>query len=44
MIDIGCQCYRLYNPIFAAKQNLEHIRIKPFYIEAFDSEKATRPI
>ena len=44
MIDIGYQCYRLYDPIFAAKQNLERIRIKPFYIEAFNGEKAIRPI
>jgi len=24
--------------------NLKHIEIKPFYMEAFDREKATRPI
>ena len=44
MIDTGCQCYGLCDPIFAAKQNLERIGIKPFYMEAFDGEKATRPI
>ena len=30
--------------MYASKQNLERIKIKPFYMEAFDGEKAARPI
>jgi hypothetical protein len=30
--------------MYASKQNLERIQIKPFYMEAFDGEKAARPI
>ena len=44
IVDIGYLTYRLYNPIYALKQNLERIKIKPFYIKAFDGEKAARPI
>ena len=44
IIDIGYLTYRLYDPIYALKQNLERIKIKPFYIEAFDGEKVARPI
>ena len=44
MVDTGCLTYGLCDPIYALKQNLERIKIKPFYIEAFDGEKVARPI
>ena len=44
IVDIGYLTYRLYNLIYTLKQNLERIKIKPFYIKAFDGEKAARPI
>ena len=30
--------------MYTSKQNLERIKIKPFYIEAFDGEKTARLI
>ena len=36
--------YRLYDPTYATRVNLKRIKIKPFYIEVFNREKATRPI
>ena len=44
MVDTGCLTYGLCDPIYASKQNLKRIKIKPFYMEAFDGEKAVRPI
>ena len=44
IVDTDCLTYRLYNPIYTLKQNLERIKIKLFYIEAFDGEKAARLI
>ena len=44
IVDTGCLTYRLYNLIYALKQNLKRIKIKPFYIEVFDGEKIARPI
>ena len=44
MVDTGCLTYGLCDPVYASKQNLERIKIKLFYIEAFDSEKTARPI
>ena len=44
MVDTGCLTYGLCDPVYASKQNLERIKIKPFYMEAFDGEKAARPI
>jgi hypothetical protein len=44
IVDTGCQCYGLYNPSFARKANLKRISIRPFYIEAFNSKKAIRPV
>ena len=44
MVNIGYLTYRLCDPKYALKQNLERIKIKPFYMEAFDGEKAARPI
>ena len=34
----------LCDPMYTMWANLKHIKIKPFYIEAFDREKARRPI
>ena len=36
--------YRLCDPMYTLKQNLERIKIKLFYIEAFDDKKAARLI
>jgi hypothetical protein len=44
MVDTGCLSYGLCDPVYASKQNLRRIEIKPFYMEAFDGEKAARPI
>ena len=44
MVDSGCLCYRLCDPVFARKTNLKRIEITPFHMEAFDGEKAKRPI
>ena len=44
MVDTGCLCYGLYDPVYAQKKNLQRISIKPFYMEAFDGEKAPRPV
>ena len=44
MVDTSCLCYGLCDPTYTMWANLKHIKIKPFYIEAFDREKATRPI
>ncbi len=44
IVDTSCLCYRLCNPIYAIKQNLEYIKIRPLQLEAFDGEKARRPI
>ena len=44
IVDTGCLSYGLCDPVYASKQNLERIRVKPFYIEAFDGEKAARPV
>jgi len=44
MVDSGCLCYGLCDPAFARKTNLKRIEITPFYMEAFDGEKAKRPI
>jgi hypothetical protein len=44
MVDTGCQCYGLCDPSFARKANLKRIGIRPFHMEAFDGEKATRPV
>jgi len=30
--------------MYTVRANLKHIKIKPFYMETFDREKATRPI
>ena len=44
MVDTSCLCYGLCDPTYATWANLKHIEIKPFYMEAFDREKAVRPI
>ena len=44
MVNTSCLCYRLCDPMYTMWANLKHIKIKPFYIEAFDREKAMRPI
>ena len=44
MVDTGCLCYGLCDPTYATRANLKRIEIKPFYMEAFDGEKARRPI
>ena len=44
MVDTSCLCYRLCDPTYAIWANLKHIEIKPFYIKAFDEEKAIRLI
>ena len=44
IVNTSCLCYRLCNPMYTVQANLKHIKIKPFYIEAFDREKAIRPI
>ena len=44
IVNTSCLCYRLCNPTYATRANLKRIKIKPFYIEAFNREKATRPI
>ncbi len=44
MVDTGCLCYGLCDPVYATKQNLERIKIRPLQLEAFDGEKARRPI
>ena len=44
IVNTSCLCYRLCDPMYTMWANLKHIKIKPFYIEAFDKEKATRPI
>ena len=44
MVNTSCLCYRLYNPMYTVQANLKHIKIKPFYIKAFNKEKAIRPI
>lgn len=44
MVDTGCQCYGLCDPSFARKANLKRVAISPFYMEAFDGEKAARPV
>ena len=44
IVNTSCLCYRLCNPMYAMQVNLEYIEIKPFYIEAFNREKAIRPI
>ncbi len=44
MVDTGCLCYGLCDPTYATRVNLKRIKIKPFYMEAFDGEKARRPI
>ena len=44
MVDTGCLCYGLCDPTYATRANLKRIEIKPFYMEAFDGEKAARPI
>ena len=36
--------YRLCNPTYTIRVNLKHIKIKLFYIEVFNREKAIRPI
>jgi hypothetical protein len=36
--------YRLCDPTYTTKANLTRIEVKPFYIEGFDREKATRPV
>lgn len=44
MVDTGCLCYGLCDPAFVRKADLKRVEIKPFYMEAFDGEKAKRPI
>ncbi len=44
IVDTSYLCYRLCDPIYATKQNLEHIKIRPLQLEVFDSKKAKRPI
>ena len=44
IINTNYLLYRLYNPVYVSKQNLEYIKIKPFYIEVFNNEKAARLI
>ena len=44
IVNTSCLCYGLYNPTYTIQANLERIKIKPFYIEAFNREKAVRPI
>ncbi len=44
MVNTSCLYYRLCNPMYTVWANLKHIKIKPFYIEAFNREKAIRPI
>ena len=44
IVNTSCLYYRLCDPMYTVWANLKHIKIKPFYIEAFNREKATRPI
>jgi hypothetical protein len=44
IINTGCLCYRLCDPAYASRTKLERIKIRPFYMEAFDGEKVARPI
>ena len=44
IVNTSCLYYGLCDPMYATWANLKHIKIKPFYIEAFDREKAIRPI
>jgi len=44
MVDTVCLCDGLCDPTYAARANLKRIESKRFYMEAFDREKATRPI
>ena len=44
IIDTGCLCYALCDPRFAQRNNLERIKITPIQLEAFNGEKAPRPI
>ena len=44
IVNTSCLYYRLCNPMYTVWANLKYIKIKPFYIEAFNKEKATRPI
>jgi len=44
MVNTSCLCYGLCDPMYTMQANLKHIKIKPFYMEAFDREKAIRPI
>ena len=44
IVDTSYLYYRLYNPTYTTRANLKHIKIKPFYIKAFNREKAIRPI
>ncbi len=44
MVNTRCLTYGLCDPSFASRWNLERLEIKPFYMEAFDGEKAARSI
>ena len=44
IINISYLSYKFYNLIYIIKQNLEYIRVKPFYIKAFNNKKAARLI
>ena len=44
IINISYLYYRLYNLIYTIQINLKYIKIKLFYIKAFNREKAIRLI
>ena len=44
IVNTSCLCYGLCDPKYTIQANLKHFEITPFYIEAFDREKAVRPI
>ena len=44
IVNTSCLYYRLYNPTYTTRVNLKYIKIKPFYIKAFNRKKAVRPI
>ena len=44
IVDIRCMYYKLYNPLYAACTNLKCIKIKPFFIKAFNKKEAKQLI
>ena len=44
IVDTSCLYYGLCDLTYTTQVNLKYIKIKPFYIEVFNREKAIRPI